>query len=46
MGPRARLDDMKKGKFLTLSRLELRPLGRLVIQVKGTLQSLSLHTTL
>jgi hypothetical protein len=28
VGPRAGLDDMEKRKFLTLSRLELRPLGR------------------
>jgi hypothetical protein len=27
MGPRAGLDDMEKRKFLTLSGLELRPLG-------------------
>jgi hypothetical protein len=27
MGPRASLDDMEKGKFLTLPGLELRPLG-------------------
>jgi hypothetical protein len=26
--PRAGVDDMKKGKFLTLPRLELRTLGR------------------
>jgi hypothetical protein len=26
--PRAGLDDMEKWKFLTLQRLELRPLGR------------------
>jgi hypothetical protein len=28
MGPRASLDDIDNRKFLTLSRLELRPLGR------------------
>jgi hypothetical protein len=28
VGPRAGLDDVEKGKFLTLQGLELRPLGR------------------
>jgi hypothetical protein len=28
VGPRAGLDDVEKRKFLTLYRLELRPLGR------------------
>jgi hypothetical protein len=28
VGPRASLDDVEKWKFLTLSGLELRPLGR------------------
>jgi hypothetical protein len=28
VGPRAGLDDVEKRKFLTLPRLELRPLGR------------------
>jgi hypothetical protein len=28
VGPRAGLDDVEKIKFLTLQRLELRPLGR------------------
>jgi hypothetical protein len=28
VGPRAGLDDVEKGKFLTLPGLELRPLGR------------------
>jgi hypothetical protein len=28
VGPRAGLDDMEKGQFLTLPDLELRPLGR------------------
>jgi hypothetical protein len=28
VGPRAGLDDVEKRKFLTLLRLELRPLGR------------------
>jgi hypothetical protein len=31
MGPRASLDDMEKGKFLTRPGLELRPVGRPVI---------------
>jgi hypothetical protein len=31
MGPRAGLDDMEKGKFLTLRGLDLRPLG-----IRGT----------
>jgi hypothetical protein len=28
VGPRAGLDDVEKRKFLTLPRLEIRPLGR------------------
>jgi hypothetical protein len=30
VGPRTGIDDLKKGKFLTLPGLELRPLGHLV----------------
>jgi hypothetical protein len=37
MGPRAGLDDVEKRKFLTLSRLELRPLGRPAVAIPTTL---------